>query len=180
MNVVTGRPEMHDKETAANMINSGEATVYEKPTKAGRLYATESGYVTEEEAIGKKPYRSPEKADKPEKPKTPEQMRNDKVKVNAEILKNIELLKNADDKDEQDIIIDTLKTLGVDVEVNEESGWTITSPFDSYNTKKRTVKIKNKSTAQTTGKKPPAGYKDTGRTMGGKKVYSDGKNAWVE
>jgi hypothetical protein len=36
-------------------------------------------------------------------------------------------------------------------------------------------------TAKTgTGKKPPAGYKDTGRTQGGKKVYSDGKNAWVE
>jgi hypothetical protein len=30
------------------------------------------------------------------------------------------------------------------------------------------------------GVSPPPGFRDTGRTSGGKKVYSDGKNAWVE
>ena len=30
------------------------------------------------------------------------------------------------------------------------------------------------------GKKPPAGYVDTGKKMGGKRVFSNGKDAWLE
>lgn len=37
------------------------------------------------------------------------------------------------------------------------------------------------TTTSTVASKPPAGFKDTGKTSGGKKVYTDGKgNAWLE
>ena len=111
--------------------------------------------------------------EKPEKPKTPEQVRDDYIKVQNEILKTIEALKQTDDPDEQEILKGKLAALGKEIESIEEE-----KPWFGKNTKK--VKFKNKATAPTTGKKPPAGYKDTGRTMGGKKVYSDGKNALVE
>ena len=42
--------------------------------------------------------------------------------------------------------------------------------------KAETVKPK----AASSSKQPPAGYKDTGKTSGGKKVYSNGTNAWME
>lgn len=40
---------------------------------------------------------------------------------------------------------------------------------------------KSQASKPATASKPPAGFKDTGKTSGGKKVYTDGKgNAWLE
>jgi hypothetical protein len=40
---------------------------------------------------------------------------------------------------------------------------------------------KSQASKPATANKPPAGFKDTGKTSGGKKVYTDGKgNAWLE
>jgi hypothetical protein len=40
---------------------------------------------------------------------------------------------------------------------------------------------KTQTSKPATANKPPAGFKDTGKTSGGKKVYTDGKgNAWLE